>query len=203
MLACEGLTLWRGANCLFESLGCVVPAGSALVVEGPNGAGKTTLLRVIAGLTRPESGSVAWNGMGLQAQVLAGRLRLAFAGHSLALKPELTTRQNLRFFASLSGLETRVEPILEAMGLGSCAELEVRLLSAGQKRRAALGRVLLARADLWLLDEPQTNLDMAGRQLLEESVRKFLGNGGTLVVAAHQSLDLGTAAITRLRLGEG
>lgn len=202
MLAGAGLTLWRGTTCLFEDLSFVVPAGTALLIEGPNGAGKTSLLRVIAGLTLPECGTVTWDGIEFRQQLQAGRLRLAFSGHALALKPELSTRANLGFFASLSGMTERIGEILAQMGLDACADLEVRQLSAGQKRRAALARILLSRADLWLLDEPQTNLDASGRQAVEAAIRGHLGRGGMVVVAAHQSLDLGNASISRLRLGD-
>ncbi len=203
MLAATGLTLWRGTTCLFEDLSLAVAPGSCLVVEGPNGAGKTSLLRVLAGLTQPESGTVTWDGDDCRQQVRAGRLRLAFAGHALALKAELTTRANLEFFARLAGTGTAVPSVIERAGLGACAELEVRLLSAGQKRRAALARVLLAKAGLWILDEPQTNLDAAGRQVVARWIREHLGEGGTVVVAAHQSLELGDAPVSRLKLGEG
>lgn len=202
MLAGEGLTLWRGTTCLFEALSFVVPAGTALLIEGPNGAGKTSLLRVIAGLTQAESGAVTWQGVEFSQQLRAGQLRLAFSGHALALKAELSTRANLEFGAMLSGTTGRVGEILELMGLGGCADLEVRQLSAGQKRRAALARILLSRSDLWLLDEPQTNLDAAGRQSVEAAIRRHLGEGGTVVVAAHRSLDLGSAPLSRLRLGD-
>ncbi len=202
MLAGAGLTLWRGTTFLFEDLSFIVPAGSALLIEGPNGAGKTSLLRVIAGLTLPETGTVTWGGGTLRDQTRSGRLRMAFSGHALALKAELSTRANLEFFARLSGMSEMVGEFLELMGLGNCAELEVRHLSAGQKRRAALARILLSRADLWLLDEPQTNLDAAGRQSVEAAIRRHLGDGGTVVVVAHQALDLGSAVTSRLRLGE-
>ena len=96
----------------------------------------------------------------------------------------------------------KVGEILELTGLGNCADLDVRQLSAGQKRRAALARILLSRAELWLLDEPQTNLDVAGRQAVEAAIRGHLGQGGTVVVAAHQALDLGSASVSRLKLGE-
>jgi len=202
VLAGSGLTLWRGTTFLFEELSFVVPAGTALLIEGPNGAGKTSLLRVIAGLTMPESGTISWRGGDCREQTRAGRLRMAFSGHALALKAELSTRANLEFCARLSGIPDKVGEILQLMGLGNCADLEVRQLSAGQKRRAALARILLSKAELWLLDEPQTNLDAAGRQSVEAAIRGHLDQGGTVVVAAHQALDLGSATVSRLRLGE-
>jgi heme exporter protein A len=201
VLAGTNLTLWRETTRLFEGLSFVLPHGGALVIEGPNGAGKTTLLRVIAGLTIPESGVVTWDGITLRNQVQAGVLRLAVLGHAMALKPEVSARENLLFFAQLSSQRTRVDELLELTGLAGCADLAVRLLSAGQKRRAALARVLLSGAGLWLLDEPQTNLDKAGRQLLERAVQAHLGGGGTVVVAAHQALDFGSASVSQLMLG--
>lgn len=202
MLAGSGLTLWRGMTCLFEDLSFIVSPGSALLIEGPNGAGKTTLLRVIAGLTLPESGEVTWRGQSCRGQVEAGHLRMAFSGHAVALKSELSAADNLAFFAALSGQQARLAQVLGALGLANCAGLEVRLLSAGQKRRAALARVLLSDAELWLLDEPQTNLDAAGRTVLEEAIQEHVHRGGTVVVAAHLGLDLGAAPVGRLRLGE-
>ncbi len=202
MLAGADLTLWRGTTRLFEGLSFALPKGRALVIGGPNGAGKTTLLRVIAGLTMPESGTVTWLDRPLRQELRAGQLRLAFSGHALALKAELTTRENLEFFARLAGQSTAVTEVLAATGLAGCADLEVRYLSAGQKRRAALARVLLSGADLWLLDEPQTNLDAAGRQFLDDVLQAQLQRGGTVVVAAHQPLDLGPHAALRLTLGE-
>ncbi|MDH4022519.1 MAG: heme ABC exporter ATP-binding protein CcmA [Gammaproteobacteria bacterium] len=201
MLAGTNLTLWRETTRLFEGLSFILPPGSALLIEGPNGAGKTTLLRVIAGLTMPESGSVTWNGTDLRSQLQSGVLQLAFFGHATALKPEISARANLQFFAQLAGQPARVDELLQVTGLAACADLDVRLLSAGQKRRAALARVLLSGAGLWLLDEPQTNLDKAGRQLLQRAVQTHLGGGGTVVVAAHQALDLGSAPVCRLMLG--
>jgi heme exporter protein A len=201
VLAGTNLTLWRETTRLFEGLSIVLPPGGALLIEGPNGAGKTTLLRVIAGLTMPESGDVTWNGTHLRNQVQAGVLRLAFFGHAMALKPDVSARENLLFFAQLAGQRARVDELIELTGLAGCADLDVRLLSAGQKRRAALARVLLSAAALWLLDEPQTNLDKAGRQLLERAVQTHLDGGGTVVVAAHQALDFGAASVSRLMLG--
>jgi len=202
VLAGEGLTLWRGTTCLFEALSFALPAGRCLLIEGPNGAGKTSLLRILAGLTQPDDGNLTWHGADCTAEVRAGRLRLTFAGHGLALKSELTARANLEFFAHLAGTSRRVAEVLARTGVDGCADLEVRQLSAGQKRRVALGRVLLARAELWLLDEPQTNLDAAGRQMMEAEVRGHLAGGGTAIIAAHQSLDLPPDQVVRLRLGD-
>ena len=201
VLAGEGLTLWRGTTCLFEALAFGVAPGSALLIEGANGAGKTSLLRVIGNLVRPDDGVVTWRGTPVHECLRDGQLRMAVAGHSLGLKTELTTLRNLEFYARVSGLGRQVGAVLEQVGLTACADLEVRVLSAGQRRRAALARVLLSNAELWLLDEPQTNLDAAGRGILEDAIRRHLAQGGTAVISAHQSIDLHDAPLTRLVLG--
>jgi heme exporter protein A len=203
LLTGRGLTLWRGANCLFDTLSFSAAPGNALLIRGPNGSGKTTLLRVIAGLTLAEEGEVTWNGAPIIGCDDAGRHVMTYCGHATALKPELTTMENLRFFARLSGYPIRqIGELLLATGLAACADLPTRVLSAGQKRRAALARVFMSGAQLWLLDEPQTNLDSAGRQFLERMLQEHLAGSGTAVIVAHQSIDLGSAPVTVLQMGE-
>lgn len=199
MLQAEDLTLWRGSNRLFEHLSFAVPQGRMLLVKGPNGSGKTTLLRVLCGLTRPESGRVLWDG-GPLAQGFPPRL--AYCGHPVGLKPELTVRQNLVFCAQTLGVPRDAwwAPT-EQLGLAAYSELEVRHLSAGQKRRVALARVLLSTAVAWLLDEPFTNLDSAGRRLVEMALARHLDSGGLAVVAAHHDLQVDGRRVQRLVLG--
>jgi heme exporter protein A len=175
-----------------------------LLIRGPNGSGKTTLLRVIAGLTLAEQGEVTLERCTRhRAATTSGRHVMTYCGHATALKPELTTMENLRFFARLSGYPIRqIGELLLATGLAACADLPTRVLSAGQKRRAALARVFMSGAQLWLLDEPQTNLDSAGRQFLERMLQEHLAGSGTAVIVAHQSIDLGSAPVTVLQMGE-
>jgi heme exporter protein A len=203
LLTGMGLTLWRGANCLFDGLSFSAAAGEALLIRGPNGAGKTTLLRVIAGLTLAEEGEVLWNGAAVSGQDASGCHIMTYCGHATALKPELTTLENLRFFARLSGFAVdQLAELLVAAGLAACADLPARVLSAGQKRRTALARVFMSGAKLWLLDEPQTNLDSAGRQFLERMLHEHLARSGTAVIVAHQPIDLGSAPVRVLQMGE-
>lgn len=202
MLSAVDLTLWRGTLCLFEGLSFEVSRGSALVVRGVNGSGKTTLLRVLCGLTRPETGRVEWHHAHVEANRQLFGAQVAYLGHATGLKADLTVAQNLEFFARLSGADAQPwQPVLASLNLDHCADLEVRYLSAGQKRRAALARVLISDAMLWLLDEPSTNLDAAGREFVEGRISERLRSGGIAVIAAHQDLNLGPIPMQTIRLG--
>lgn len=185
MLEVSNLTLWRGHTLLFEQLSFRVQSGAALILRGPNGAGKTSLLRVLCGLTRPEEGNISLNGV-RQPEGLRGLV--AYSGHQPGLNIDLTVRQNLMFYARLSNRHDDWPSLLAALGLHHRVDLEVRHLSAGQKRRAAMARVLLSGAPVWLLDEPFTNLDSAGRRLIEDHIGAHLASGGMAVVAAHDEI---------------
>lgn len=198
MLEARNLTLWRGDACLFESLSLRVSPGGALILRGPNGAGKTTLLRVLCGLTRPEEGDVFWEG---KAGVARLRGLVAYGGHLPALNADLTVTQNLDFYGRLPGASRDWRNLVAVLGLDRCRDLEVRHLSAGQKRRAGLARVLMSGAPAWLLDEPFTNLDAGGRRLVEDRIGAHLGSGGIAVVAAHDDIRLPGNAVETLMLG--
>jgi len=203
VLTGTGLTLWRGSSCLFDELSFTVRRGAALLVQGANGSGKTTLLRVIAGLTQPEQGEVRLDGHPMANRAReSGRATFAYSGHAAALKPSLTTRENLAFYADLSGFDrAAVGALAEEVGLGACIDLPVQVLSAGQKRRAALARVRMSGAPVWLLDEPHANLDVDGRRLLTGILRTHLQDDGIAVIAAHDPLEIGGDATAVLNLG--
>jgi len=202
LTACD-LTLWRGPNCLFEDLSFEVTAGTLLLVRGPNGSGKTTLLRVLCGLTRPETGHVEWCGESIEKSRQAYGAELAYFGHVNGLKTDLTVTQNLQFAAQLYGQSgDRIPALLGALNLTNCAALEVRYLSAGQKRRSALARVLMSDATLWLLDEPVTNLDAAGRDYVEERLRAHVADGGIVIAATHENLRITNESTDEIHLGE-
>jgi heme exporter protein A len=191
LLTASGLTLWRGYQCLFEQLEFTVSPGAALLVRGPNGSGKTTLLRVICGLTRPETGEVCWQGHNLQRQRSQLGTVIAYSGHQTGLKGDLTLTQNLRFAAKLADQpNTAWQSLLDPLGLTDLADVDVRLLSAGQQRRAALLRTLISPAPLWVMDEPLANLDDAGRDFVLAAVDSHLNNGGVALLAIHESVTL-------------
>jgi len=202
-LTATDLTLWRGPNCLFEDLSFKVAAGSLLLLRGPNGSGKTTLLRVLCGLTRPETGHVEWRGESIEKNRQAYGAALAYFGHTNGLKADLTVMQNLEFAAQLYGQSVAQLPdLLNALNLTVCAELEARYLSAGQKRRAALARVLMSQASLWLLDEPVTNLDADGREYVIDRLASQVAEGGTVVAATHEDIRLQENVCNEIQLGD-
>jgi heme exporter protein A len=202
VLTANKLTLWRGSLCLFENLTFQVNDGSVLLVQGPNGSGKTTLLRVLCGLSRPESGSVQWNNESIESSRSIFGAQIAYFGHITGLKVDLTVNQNLAFAARMLGQHNqRWENYLEPLRLSHCANLPVRYLSAGQQRRTALVRVLMSDAKLWMMDEPFTNLDQAGREFIEGELTRHLNGEGLAVVVAHHGLDLPQERLTTVHLG--
>lgn len=191
----QGLALLRGDRCLFENLDFALAGGELLVIEGPNGSGKTSLLRVIAGLLEPEEGLLRWNGRPVAADRQRWRASLVWMGHRPGFKAELTLVENLAFEAGLRTMDVpSMADCLARVGLQPLTKLPFRVLSAGQQRRVALARMLLADAPLWLMDEPYTNLDQAGRRLVAELLEAHLAGGGLAAVASHQPLAVRAAA---------
>ena len=193
----EHLSAIRGERLVFHAVSFDLPEGGALILAGRNGAGKSTLLRVLAGLTRPASGRLLWDGADALADRAAHGARVALLGHQDALKPGLTAEENLAFAARLSG--RKVEDALAALGLEDLAELPARMLSAGQKRRLALARVSLSAAPLWLLDEPTLGLDDAAVDQLGVLLARHRAAGGMVVAATHVGLPLPGAETLRLQ----
>ena len=193
-LSAENLTLERGGRRLFAGLSFAAGPGEALVVTGPNGAGKSSLLRAIAGFLPLAGGHVTFEGGELEE-------RVHYLGHADALKSALTASENLSFWAALlGGTPGRVAPALARLGLPHVADFPVRALSAGQKRRVALARLLVAPRPLWLLDEPTTALDVGAQALFAQVMREHLAQGGIIVAATHA--PLGLEAPREIRLEE-
>lgn len=180
MLDVVDLTIARGGIPVLSGVSFSVLAGQALILRGPNGSGKTTLLRTLAGLQPP----------------LAGRINgaeddIAYAGHADGLKSALSVAENLRFWAEVYG-HRDIDAALEAYALRPLADRATGMLSAGQKRRAGLARLLVTGRRLWLLDEPTVSLDQDAVTLFAEAVRAHLAAGGAAIMATH--IDLGVAA---------
>ena len=199
-LSAAEIALERGGRQLFRNVNFEVSAGEALIVVGPNGAGKSSLLRAIAGFLSVSAGTFHLEGGDPEASI--GE-QAHYLGHADALKAALTAGENLSFWAGALDGDSRREswlPALTRLRLAHVADFPVRALSAGQKRRVALARLLVARRPIWLLDEPTTALDVAAQGLLAELMREHLASGGLIVAATHAPLGLERART--LRLGE-
>jgi heme exporter protein A len=192
-LACR-----RSGRLVFEGLSFSLGAGECLVVTGRNGAGKSSLLSILAGLLAPEAGSVRAEGIG--ERTLPETLHLV--GHRDALKGALTAKENLAFARDLLG-EPALSPraALAAVGLEHAADLPVAYLSAGQRRRVALARLLVAHRPLWLLDEPTSALDAASQEVLFAMMHAHLAEDGLIIAAMHALLPLDEARELRIERG--
>lgn len=176
----------RGGRLVFQDLGFELVPGEALVLRGPNGSGKSTLLRLLAGFVDAAAGHLAWDGAPVPATAPEHKARLHFVGHVDPVKPLLTVAENVRFAAALSGAEAvATGPALAGFDLLRLADTPARFLSAGQKRRTNLARLLAAGRPLWLLDEPGVGLDAASRGRLEGAIEAHRAAGGSCVLATH------------------
>ena len=190
-LSATGLTLFRGDRCLFEDVSFALDPGQLLLLEGPNGSGKTSLLKAIVGMLELESGMVNWDGGPVLGQRQSFHGSLAWMAHRVGFKADLTLVENLRFEAALRPqVAVDIEDFLERVDVARLKRLPLRSLSAGQQRRVALARMLLANVPLWLMDEPYTNLDRDGTSLVAGVVNEHLAGGGLCVMAAHRDLDI-------------
>ncbi len=188
LLTVTNLACQRGGRMLFSGLSFAVPKGGALLLTGPNGAGKSSLMRALAGLLPPAAGSIACEG------------RVVWLGHDNALKEHRRLDSELRWWAALDGAPAaRVAAALDQFDLAPLAALPVRVLSSGQRRRAALARMWQAGADLWLLDEPTVGLDAASVARLAALMAAHRAGGGAVVAATH--VDLGLVDAVSLQLG--
>ena len=181
----------RGERRVFEGLDFALPPGGALLLTGPNGSGKSSLLRLMAGLLRPAGGALLWDGKPVTEDPEAQRRRLAYLGHLDAVKPVLTAGENLAFWAALGGGgAAEVAHAIEAFALEPLRDVPGRMLSAGQRRRVALARLIAAPAGLWLLDEPTVGLDAESAERLARAAAAQRAAGGRIIAATHIGLDL-------------
>jgi heme exporter protein A len=181
----EEAALVRGGRLLFERLSFAAEPGALVEIRGPNGAGKTSLLRAVCGLLRLNAGQIRVSG----AEEASAATHLV--GHRDGVKGGIDARAHLSYWAGLfGGAGELIEPALERLGLGEVSDAPARVLSAGQSRRLALGRLLVAPRPVWLLDEPNAGLDQAGKALVEDLIQEHRGRGGLVLTALHESLSL-------------
>ena len=188
----------RGERLVFTGLDFSLSPGGALVLIGPNGSGKSSLLRMMAGLLKPAAGKMEWNGENALDDFDEHASNLHYVGHHDAVKPVLSVLENVRFWAGVRGGEIDDKNILTALDAFDAkhlADIPGRFLSAGQKRRANLARIIAAPAPLWLLDEPTTALDRASISLLDRAIKRHREGGGMVVLSTHADIDLEAATV--------
>ncbi|MBB1090988.1 heme ABC exporter ATP-binding protein CcmA [Rhodopseudomonas palustris] len=195
-LSGRGLRCVRGGREVFDGLGFEAAGGEALALVGHNGAGKTSLLRLIAGLLAPAAGTITFDGGEPDTPVAE---QAHYLGHRDALKPSLSVTENLAFWREfLGGEPTDLPAAIEAVGLAHAAELPAAYLSAGQRRRLSIARLLVVRRPIWLLDEPTSALDVRGQEAFGRLMSDHLAGGGLIIAATHSPLGI---AAREMRIG--
>ncbi|MBD8687952.1 MULTISPECIES: heme ABC exporter ATP-binding protein CcmA [unclassified Rhizobium] len=202
LLTAENLAVRRGEDLIFMNVSFKLSSGQAMLLTGPNGSGKSTLLRVIAGLLRPEEGHVTLAGEGLETDVRASEAS-HYLGHRNAMKQDLSVFENLNFWKKFlgdfdGGSSLGIEEAAEAVGLASITHLPFGYLSAGQQRRFAMAKLLVAWRPIWILDEPTAALDASADLMFTGLVKTHLEKGGMAVAATHQPLGLENAQELRM-----
>jgi heme exporter protein A len=198
-IVAEDLACRRGERLIFSGLSCALQPGGALELTGANGSGKSSLLRLLATLLAPAAGRVMWGGARITVDLARYRASLHYVGHLDAIKPALGVRETLVFWAGMrDAVEPRIDDALAAFALEPLADWPCRWLSAGQRRRLALARLIAAPAPLWLLDEPAAALDADGERCLVAAIEAHRAAGGRVAVATHQPIALANPQVLAL-----
>jgi heme exporter protein A len=194
MFCVSNLSCARGDKRLFSGVSFSLQPGQWLHLEGNNGVGKTSLLRLVCGLSALEEGEITWNNQAVSKDPQTFRANLAYLGHQLSLKDDLSPLENLQIDAAIVGRQLTASDAKQAlaqMGLRGREKLPVRVLSQGQKRRTALARLLVSSAKLWILDEPFVALDTMAQNALSEVINAHLAKQGMVLLTSHQAVSLG------------
>lgn len=206
-LTAENLSARRGEDLIFKDISFVLEQGECLILTGRNGSGKSTMLRAVAGLLRPESGRVTWTSEGAETGMRAAEA-CHYLGHRNAMKAELSVSENLSFWKEFlgdfnagpnsDGRSVSVGEAAESVGLGGITHLPFGYLSAGQQRRMAFAKLLVAWRPVWILDEPTAALDVSAEVVFTGLIKQHLAEGGIMLAATHQPLGLGNTQELRM-----
>ena len=205
MLEAVNLGCTRGERRLFKGLNFSIKPGELIELRGANGSGKTSLLRILCGLARPAEGEVRWHGKNIRSLGEEYSGAVSYLAHQNGVKDELSAIENLRISSGVAGnvlSKANAQEILERVGLSRQQNLPARSLSAGQRRRVALARLLTSRATVWMLDEVLTSLDDTAIKLSRQFIGDHLSKGGLAIIATHQELDLDAERVQRVKLSQ-
>jgi len=194
----------RRDNILFQGLNFSLEDGALLQIDGVNGSGKSSLLQMCAGLIQATEGEIAWNGEDITRCRYQFQSDISYFGHTNGVKAELTARENMAVMHALSGARLKIDYslILEQIGLTGMEDVLLSRLSAGQKRRIGLTRLFMATSKLWLLDEPFNALDKNGKAIIEQLIVKHCTEGGMVIFATHQLMEIDGYPLNHIHLGE-
>jgi len=203
LLQTRDLSCVKDDHTLFAELNIDLQAGQILLVEGKNGSGKTSLLRILTGLSLPESGEVLWQGHPISEVGADYYEQVNYVGHHDGIKRDLTCLENLRLVQAMGKpLPIDLDNALEKVNLYKFGENFVATLSAGQKRRLAMARLVVTEAMLWIMDEPFTSLDKASMAMFQKMFELHLEQGGVIVMTSHHDIEMPNSDVVRLNLSE-
>ncbi len=202
-LIVKNLTCLRNHRLLFRGINFTLNPGEVLHIHGENGVGKSSLLRILCGLLEPAEGEILWQGQLSSADSIQYKRNIGYLGHKLGLKDRLTVAENIKIFIDSKNTEQReqlIDEVLNRMGIFNLKNHLCETLSAGQKQRTAISRLLAKKCTVWLLDEPFTSIDIAGIDVLETVIQEHINEGGIVVLTSHQPVELKEISIQMLYL---
>lgn len=201
-LEVKSLACWRNDRALFEDLNLTLSSGNVLFLEGENGSGKTSFLRILCGFRLADEGEISWDNYSVSSFPEYFQ-NISFVGHKNGIKDELTVEENLNLMRSMAtASDIKTEEVLKQIGLFKQADVLSRLLSAGQKRKLALARLMMTNNSFWVLDEPFTSLDKASVVFFEKLIKQHISKGGMLILTSHHDIDLSGLPVNHFSLSK-